>query len=159
MRIELANRRTALYRLYDAEGDLLYVGIAHDVEKRLTTHRLEKTWWLLVARISVEWFDSRALATAAEARAIESESPRFDATNIKNRGFWTRGWYEDPRAAEIEAALVADIKAGRFPAGKMLPRSPELADLYGAAPATIFHIMARLKQDHVVEACGHWYRR
>lgn len=70
--------RTALYRLFDAEGVLLYVGISHDPEKRWTEHAKFKDWWGLVAKKATEWFEERSHAARAEEAAIRAEKPRFN---------------------------------------------------------------------------------
>jgi predicted GIY-YIG superfamily endonuclease len=70
--------RTALYRLYDADDRLLYVGVTRDVDRRLAAHRNDKPWWPQVARRSVEWFDERGDAAKAETQAIRSETPAYN---------------------------------------------------------------------------------
>lgn len=79
--------RTALYRLYDADGRLLYVGIAQDPEKRWSQHSRTKraTWWPLVARKTVEWFPNREAADAAETIAINNEKPPSTARSARAR--------------------------------------------------------------------------
>jgi len=75
------NRRTALYRLFDADDRLLYVGIAFNPEARWNEHR-GKAWWPSVVRKSVEWHPTRLVALEAEARAIEAESPRHNRLGV-----------------------------------------------------------------------------
>lgn len=70
--------KTAVYRLYDKEGVLLYVGMSDDPAARWRMHRIEKTWWPAVARKTVEWFDERTEAAKAEARAIRDEAPVYN---------------------------------------------------------------------------------
>ena len=72
--------RTALYRFFDAQGLLLYVGISKDPQTRFGSHALTKkaTWWPLVASRSIEWFDDRPSAAAAEIQAIRDESPIYN---------------------------------------------------------------------------------
>jgi excinuclease UvrABC nuclease subunit len=77
--------RTALYRLFDAAGQLLYVGIATSPRTRWYAHREEKRWWPQVARESVEWFPSRTDAKAAEKTAIRAEAPVFNVTHSATR--------------------------------------------------------------------------
>jgi predicted GIY-YIG superfamily endonuclease len=67
--------RTALYRLRNASGELLYVGISAKPPQRWGQHAAEKEWWPEVAGLSLEWFDSRAEALAMEAHAIRTERP------------------------------------------------------------------------------------
>ncbi|MFG1846699.1 GIY-YIG nuclease family protein [Micromonospora carbonacea] len=66
---------TSLYRLYDNEGCLLYVGIAYDFDARFAQHAARKHWWPQVARKDVTWFSNRIDALHAEARAIAAEGP------------------------------------------------------------------------------------
>lgn len=72
--------RTALYRLYDEAGTLLYIGISHQPEERFEQHSKSKEWWPRVAQREVEWFDDRPTAAKAEEAAIRSEDPEFNGT-------------------------------------------------------------------------------
>lgn len=67
-----------LYRAFNTNGDLLYVGIASNVRRRLATHAVEKEWWSEVASVKTEMFDDRAQALKAERAAILDESPRYN---------------------------------------------------------------------------------
>lgn len=69
--------RTALYRLYDANDRLLYVGITAHPDRRWIEHALDKrgSWWSDVHRKSVQWMESRAEAEEAERLAIKTETP------------------------------------------------------------------------------------
>jgi predicted GIY-YIG superfamily endonuclease len=69
---------TALYRLRDRSGDLLYVGITENPERRYNDHAKDKSWWPDVDDRSVEWFPTRNHAIAAEAEAIHTERPRHN---------------------------------------------------------------------------------
>jgi predicted GIY-YIG superfamily endonuclease len=71
-------RPTALYRLRDNQGDLLYVGISSAPPQRWAKHAIDKKWWPEVADLSLEWFDTRTKALDAEARAIKVEQPRHN---------------------------------------------------------------------------------
>jgi energy-coupling factor transporter ATP-binding protein EcfA2 len=64
----------ALYRWFDTDGKLLYVGITNDMARRTTEHQ-DKPWWPEVASSQVEWFPSRKAVLAAEKAAIEAEHP------------------------------------------------------------------------------------
>lgn len=66
---------TALYRLYNSEGILLYVGIADNLKSRFDRHKTEKLWWGQVARKTVTWYGSRNEAFRAEDIAIKNEHP------------------------------------------------------------------------------------
>ncbi|MFE9736135.1 GIY-YIG nuclease family protein [Streptomyces sp. NPDC005863] len=70
--------RTAIYRLYDATDDLLYVGISINPDARFRAHRIDKPWWLDVEAVQIDWLDSRLAAEQAETEAISTESPRYN---------------------------------------------------------------------------------
>lgn len=75
-----------LYRAYDVEGDLLYVGVARDFHKRLLTHRQDSLWYPRADRWVLEEYDTRAEVLDAEVRAIRSEEPRFNIQyNLQER--------------------------------------------------------------------------
>jgi hypothetical protein len=66
---------TALYRCFDAQGD---VGITFDPETRWRQHSKVKVWWPEVAKRTVEWLPTRLAAEQAEAVAINRESPQHN---------------------------------------------------------------------------------
>lgn len=67
--------RTALYRLYDVDRKLIYVGITGNPEVRFAQHASDKPWWPRVVHREIEWYGSRAAAAAAEEAAIKLKSP------------------------------------------------------------------------------------
>lgn len=67
--------RTALYRLFDAEERLLYIGITHNLKERFYQHSTTRPWWSSVANQRIEWLDTRVEAEASERAAIRSERP------------------------------------------------------------------------------------
>jgi len=77
--------RTALYRLFDAERRLLYVGIGFDPTSRWRSHASEKDWWPMVTDKAVTWYDSRDAAEVAEEQAIMAERPRFNVVQHRQR--------------------------------------------------------------------------
>lgn len=74
--------RTALYRHFDVAGRLLYVGISLNSIQRTAQHRYGAHWFESIARITIEWHESRPAALAAEAVAIAKDQP---AHNIAGR--------------------------------------------------------------------------
>lgn len=83
MHVTEGGEATALYRHYDATGQLLYVGISNDYARRTDEHAASKPWWSEVAETRVEHFPSRKDALAAERRAIASEAPLY---NVQHAG-------------------------------------------------------------------------
>lgn len=80
-----------LYRFFDSEGNLLYVGISLHAALRVMEHRIEKPWWPEVATITVEHLTgSRTTAARAERRAIKREHPRYNeaaTTRVVSRSY------------------------------------------------------------------------
>jgi predicted GIY-YIG superfamily endonuclease len=70
-----ARQHHILYRFYDDEDSLLYVGITTNPGRRFEKHDYEKSWWGSVARIDVEHFADRESLLAAERAAVKNEKP------------------------------------------------------------------------------------
>lgn len=69
---------TKLYRHYDRNGALLYVGITRNLERRNNQHAARSEWMLDVAFTMVTDYLTLGAAVDAEERAIQSERPRFN---------------------------------------------------------------------------------
>lgn len=74
---EQAPRRAAVYRLWNAGGDLLYIGSAYDPDHRCKSHQ-KTPWWPEVARRTEEWFDHRGTAYTEELKAIGVEKSKYN---------------------------------------------------------------------------------
>jgi hypothetical protein len=70
--------KTALYRHFDADNRLLYVGISISSIHRFKDHKITSEWAFMSVRIEMQWFDSREEAVEAERHAITNEHPRFN---------------------------------------------------------------------------------
>jgi hypothetical protein len=69
-------RPTHLYRHFNSDNELLYVGISYDAVERLKRHSTEWKW--TVARSEITMFPTREEASAAEAEAVRAERPKFN---------------------------------------------------------------------------------
>ncbi len=76
--------RTSLYRYYDADETLLYVGVSLNAIARLIAHS-RRGWFEKISTIKVEWFDTRALTEAAEIDAIRTEKPIHNSHHVGTR--------------------------------------------------------------------------
>lgn len=79
------SERTALYRMFAADGTLLYIGIARDFGKRWTQHAASKPWWPDVQRQTVDWYPDRPAAEQAEREAIKAERPVHNIAGTPRR--------------------------------------------------------------------------
>lgn len=80
---------TTLYRFFDERDQLLYVGIAGNPGRRFDQHAKGpdgKPWWPRVVRSTMEHFDTREAALAAEAAAIITEGPLHNVVHNRNPG-------------------------------------------------------------------------
>jgi hypothetical protein len=68
-------RSTALYRHFDVNGVLLYVGIAVDPVQRLNGHRSGAYWYDQIDIIKIVRYPTREAALAGELEAIRTEKP------------------------------------------------------------------------------------
>lgn len=66
---------TDLYRYWDMDDRLLYVGISFHAAVRASEHRRSQGWWADVDRMTVERHPDRESARAAELEAIRNEHP------------------------------------------------------------------------------------
>jgi len=67
-----------VYRLYNDDGYLVYVGISADTRLRFQQHRRKSAFWQQVTYATVISYDSRWVAEAVEAYAIANEGPIFN---------------------------------------------------------------------------------
>lgn len=67
-----------LYRFFDAEGDLLYVGITWNPYRRWQRHANKAAWFGSAVRVTCEVFPNEWTALKAEVAAIHSERPIFN---------------------------------------------------------------------------------
>lgn len=67
--------RIALYRHYDSNFELLYVGITDVLSRRTSEHEAGADWFESVTRTTVEYFTSRDRALRGERLAIAMERP------------------------------------------------------------------------------------
>lgn len=71
-----------LYRFFDEDGKLLYVGRTMDPAKRLAKHRLLKPFWLHTARIEMQRYSDAAASRLLRLRLSgrKSRSTTFTIT-------------------------------------------------------------------------------
>lgn len=96
----------AVYRLYAADGTLLYVGSSNDPRGRWSVLSGVNWWWEQVERKEVTWYATKAEARGAEAQAVLSESP---VHNVRLRS----GDLTETVAVKMSAQELARLDAER----------------------------------------------
>lgn len=147
---------TALYRLYDANDVLLYLGITFSPQARWEQHRNRTHWFHQVARKEVEWYPTRSAALAAEEKATALETPLHDSswrkTNDGDRPMWL-----DPEGQQrVVDGLAEEIEQGRHWIGRVL-MSGAVAKQFDVSRATASNAMDAL-QDRGLLAYRHFGR-
>jgi predicted GIY-YIG superfamily endonuclease len=152
--------RTALYRLYDAAGDLLYIGIAKDPASRWKSHANHPRtsgWWPLVSRKEVEWLPSREAADVAETEAIKKERPAHNRAKVDRICFarfryrspeirWTKA-PQDPWSSQAARIIKAEIAEGKIKPGDRMPTAKELHRRFGISDQTCGKMLRALADE------------
>lgn len=76
----------AMYRFFDREGSLLYIGITNKVGRRLHEHNDRKPWFTDVVRAEFDHYPDRGSVVIAERNAIRSEHPRYNIQHNRRSG-------------------------------------------------------------------------
>ncbi|MFM0608691.1 hypothetical protein PQR05_29595 [Paraburkholderia sediminicola] len=79
------DKPTALYRHFDAEDKLLYVGISLSAANRLAQHMQGSEWAGQIAKVTVTPFPNRSEAKTAETYAIQNEMPLWNKAENPSR--------------------------------------------------------------------------
>lgn len=112
------SRHTSLYRFFDSNGSLLYVGISFDLPTRWVDHSSSKPWWHCVDTATIEHYPDRGTAEAAERHAIKTENP---AWNVLHRSSKTASSEARPRPKQPVAPALTPTRLIRVgQAAKML---------------------------------------
>lgn len=77
--------RPVVYRLYDKNDRLIYIGATHHLPMRMKFHE-QRSWWNdLIGRIEYADYPTRDDALAAEAVAIQEEEPVYNVLHRQGR--------------------------------------------------------------------------
>lgn len=113
-----AQGRTAVYELYDAFGELLYVGVTNSPRHRFAQHAADKFWWGDVdpSQTRMTWFETRQEALRVERRRIRSKgrgtvhnhihNPRRGSPRARGRDRVRSTWSERYAAVGIATGSV-----------------------------------------------------
>jgi hypothetical protein len=164
--------RTAVYRLYDAGGVLLYIGSSNNPPYRYSEHAcsaLKSSWWPQVTRKDETWYGKRTDAQEAEALAIRTEDPLHNlrlTANARNKAISMR--FSETEAAEIDAArgavsrseflrtaCLAVARRGQGKPVRLIDVPPKTTLLPPRIPKNCRHVGMRLSKG-VCPDCSEW---
>lgn len=82
--------RHYVYRIFDADSRLIYVGCSHDMEKRIYSHRQLMWWAPQIDRIKITVHPNKKAAHEVEREIIRTEKPRWNLVGKwSGRASWT----------------------------------------------------------------------
>lgn len=84
--------RHIVYRFFDEDDALMYVGLTSNMPARLASHRTQSWWASRITRVRLQVFPTPEAAADAEAQAIRAEHPRFNLRHSQDVGkdHWTK---------------------------------------------------------------------
>lgn len=126
------NTTQALYRFFDENGELLYVGVTLDPSARWKQHRADKAWWHEVAGIKIAHFPDRRSVLDAEREAIKAEKPRYNV--VHNTGRPQVATQSAPVLDRLLPVQVGDwaalgLTSGDCPVGEIIATDEQLVSI------------------------------
>jgi predicted GIY-YIG superfamily endonuclease len=100
---------TSLYRFFNNDGKLLYVGITAHLLDRIVQHEVSQPWWEEVVAMTRSAFPTRETAHNAEKRAIHEESPKYNSVRYQHR---PRVFHEPTDPRSVSEWVLARLRAG-----------------------------------------------
>ena len=82
--MEIILNKTYLYRHYDNNDNLIYVGISLSYAHRLSQHKDHSHWFDKIKTVKIETFNNRKTALEAETNAIKNENPKCNIQKKSN---------------------------------------------------------------------------
>lgn len=105
-----------VYRCYDADGRLIYVGCTVNPNRRIAWHRNSSWWGHQIDAVRNRVYPDRPTALMRERQAIAAEQPRW---NTKSRWAHRDGWCAQDYRDYYRAYLLS-------PTQQTLPRRTHL---------------------------------
>ena len=132
-----------LYRHYDYEDVLLYVGVSISTAARLAQHRDHSRWFENVHRVTITRYDTRESALIAEKLAIQAERPVWNVhhnSTLKQASQLT---------APSPSTRSTEMLTGRLVRFKALYTVPDAASELGLTSETVRGCIANGRLGHV----------
>lgn len=102
----------SVYRVWDDQGRLLYVGMSDEPLRRMSGHHRCSVWADKAAEIRIEWHPSREEAAAAESAAILAEDPIHNANRPGgDSSRWLRWILAEARGVHADDITTAEMQA------------------------------------------------
>ncbi|MEU6221847.1 GIY-YIG nuclease family protein [Streptomyces sp. NPDC047022] len=113
------NDSCAVYRLFNNAGEIIYVGISQDPDKRIQTHA-RKTWGHEIARHEWKWYANVREAKEKEQRLIEKYEPQHNIVHTDRHQFISAARHGTEAAQRMRETLAKKRAAARLDAMEAL---------------------------------------
>lgn len=132
-----------LYRFFNAQHELLYVGITNNPFNRFSGHASDKNWFNELAYATFTHYPNRLEVDNAETRAIVTEKPKYN--KAKNPDFESSA----DHYRKIKGSLLNSktILAGHLDLVKLAKQVYDANEFKGALSAAIFYAIHATKID------------
>lgn len=107
-----------LYRIFDKNNDLIYIGISNQWSERMHSHEKDSRWFEEASLIKIEKFETREDVERAERKAIRIEKPLYNKVfsntyeskndHLQKLKFWTH--YQDVPVDENHVTLIEKMR-------------------------------------------------
>lgn len=132
----MMTEKTAIYRHFDGDSALLYIGLSRNPLRRWEQHKAHALWFYEIARIEIEWFDSRGEAAHAEVEAIRKERPIFNTIYNRSQAAPKKRVVPDPHVGvpvDVERQAPPPVALSDILVGLALPDDHvSIGELIGA---------------------------
>lgn len=115
MVIGMVTKMPSVYRMRNADGELLYIGVSIAVIQRVAQHKVCKGWFYEISHIDIEHFDCLGDAESAEIEAIKSEKPKYNIAHMQDEIIQERSQADTPAGmtpTELAYHNLAILHAG-----------------------------------------------
>ena len=143
--------KTHLYRHFDKNGALLYVGISLSALNRLGQHCDHSAWYNSISRVEIETFEARELALEAEAKAIFNEKPKHNIMQPRKRNIMSEIARRNAEQYEIKRSEMSKEElTGRVVKFDIFYTYSEVASVLGISRQTLLKLIEAKKIGKIV---------
>jgi predicted GIY-YIG superfamily endonuclease len=139
--------KTYVYRLWNAQKELLYVGISKSLMTRIDQHDKGKEWGAEIDEVTAKSYSSRDSARTAEIQAIKKENPKY---NIQDRGpvnFFALSRQQWDAMDEEQRLLTADVVKKLAAAIMAATRNPDKNERWPSGDAVTARSLAAVARE------------
>lgn len=103
-----------VYRIYDEDGRLIYVGCTLNLFARLSAHTLNSWWAYQCSHVVAKVYPSKAAGRAVERAVIRTEKPRWNLNGRPPHSQWTEAEYVDCATALANIDRLTEYRRTRL---------------------------------------------